>query len=762
MHTSRIVHPPTTPIFGLFVIIESKRVILPLKGVECDFSVLSGLVEVSMTQIFRQENDRALDCEYLFPLPADASVFSCEADINGRVIRAQVCERAEARKIAAEKKAAGFRTALVESERDNLFTLSLGNVQSQDLVVIRLKYFQTLRSLADTRSVEIPFCPGVRYIPGNPLLRSNRGKGTADDTDQVPDASKITPVRIDAAHPDATYIEVRGTLDGKFLAANSLTSPSHPITTDTVGNELRVTLADKGDVPDRDFVLRWTERDTEAVAPRVWLRQDGAESYALMEVRAPQVVSTERAPVDFYFLVDRSGSMEGQKWNKGVEALQSCVRVLGPNDRAMVTFFESCCQDFAEGPLPASDLLRDPQFQTIQRLGTNGGTEMTLALSHVLEVAATHSRGRDKNLVLITDAQVGNEFAILKIMKHAPDFPVHCFGIDIALNDSLLLALSRQQGGTFRSLHPHDDIQTAVSLLGAGLGCPVLLDLKLSEGWELADAKIPNLYAGQIHYLSARSTNGNTLELAARTPSSETVRIQFEAQAISNESSYLHWCHSRIQRSIAEGDVRAAVALSVQSNLVCPLTAFVAWDESEKVAVANHALVQPGMRTFNEVEMAEMPRLFKRQKWSPEAPGVAHFMAPGLTERRFPKEANAGFVRGMLGGVASDRAAQISRDGGLDELLLRRELSAVCHRLGVAGWQTLLKAIFDWIAGAKEAERAQRLKAVNELILEIRQSTEVLARVKSNAEFLEENRRRIESLLKDFIQKQQIRATSPR
>src|SRR6266511_5355920 len=107
----------------------SKRVILPLKGVECDFSVLSGMAEVSTTQIFRQENEKPLDCEYLFPLPADASVYSCKADINGRIIRAQVRERAEARQIAAERKAAGYRTALVESERDNLFTLSLGNVQ---------------------------------------------------------------------------------------------------------------------------------------------------------------------------------------------------------------------------------------------------------------------------------------------------------------------------------------------------------------------------------------------------------------------------------------------------------------------------------------------------------------------------------------------------------------------------------------------------------------------------------------------------------
>src|SRR6266567_7339305 len=216
MKTSRIPQP-TLERFGLFAVIESKRMTLPLKGLECDFSVVSGIAEVSMTQIFRQENEKPLDCEYLFPLPADASVYFCEADINGRTIRAQVRERQEARQLAAEKKAAGFRTALVESERDNLFTLSLGNVQPCDLVVIQLKYFQTLRSLAETRSVEIPFCPGIRYIPGKPLLRTNKGTGVIDETDEVPDASRITPVRIDAEHPDAAYVEVRGTLDGRFV-----------------------------------------------------------------------------------------------------------------------------------------------------------------------------------------------------------------------------------------------------------------------------------------------------------------------------------------------------------------------------------------------------------------------------------------------------------------------------------------------------------------------------------------------------------------
>ena len=217
-----------------------------------------------------------------------------------------------------EEKAAGFRTGARRSRTRKPFTLSLGNIQPDDLVVIQLKYFQTLRSLGDARSVEIPFCPGVRYIPGSPLLRSNRGKGTIDDTDEVPDASRITPVRIDALHPDAAYIEVRGTLDGKFVAPNSVVSPSHPIAIQPSGNELRLTLSDKGDIPDRDFVLRWTEHDAGVVAPRAWVRENNGEVYALMEVRAPKTTSAAARSRGFLF----PGGPLGQHARRKME--QSC------------------------------------------------------------------------------------------------------------------------------------------------------------------------------------------------------------------------------------------------------------------------------------------------------------------------------------------------------------------------------------------------------------------------------------------------------
>src|SRR5215471_12007613 len=168
---NRILKPAEeTKGFGLLAWLKKTRISLPLKSIECSFRVCGDVVGIEIDQIFHQNAQQPLDCLYSFPLPAAAAVYRCEMHLNGRVVRARVEERQAARKLAEEKKAEGYRTALVEMERDNLFTLSLGNVQPGDLVVIRFAYFQLLTRLAEWTSFNIPFCPGIRYIPGTPLL----------------------------------------------------------------------------------------------------------------------------------------------------------------------------------------------------------------------------------------------------------------------------------------------------------------------------------------------------------------------------------------------------------------------------------------------------------------------------------------------------------------------------------------------------------------------------------------------------------------
>lgn len=588
--------------FGLMPVLDAvrdlPRTVLPLKSVRYQFVVRSGLAEVQMTQIYRQENPQPLDCEYLFPLPADAAVYRCEAVINGRTIRARIEEREAARKLVEEKKAEGHRTALVESERENLFTLSLGNVQPQDVVEITLAYLQPLRRQGQQVALDLPLCPGVRYIPGRDLLRSNRGTGIVDDTDQVPDASRITPPRIDGDHPDAAFVEIDGQIDATFLDG-AVASPSHQLHLTKLGDMLQLTLAKGGEVPDRDLSLRWQEREPAQPALRGWSSQSNDYHFALLEIRAPaSIEATNAVPQDVYFLVDRSGSMEGVKWQKAIEALHGCVSALNPCDRVWVTLFESTFKDFDTKPAAPAALLADRRFRKLASMGTAGGTDMEPALSHVLAKVKKFSQDRPAVLVLITDAEIGNEREIVALMRKHPELPVHCFGIDTTLNDSLLLDLVRQQGGTFHALHPNEDVAGRVTQLGRTLRQPVLVNLQAPEGWELAAGAMPNLYAGQIHLVSLRfqgTQEPKRLKVAARDHRNQPVTLDFQLATVPEASPRLRWCKERLV-SLAAKDAEAdAVALSRESNLLCPFTAFVAWDDQEKVAVAAQRLVQPSL-----------------------------------------------------------------------------------------------------------------------------------------------------------------------
>ena len=589
-------------VFGLRPVggelITASRTILPLKSVRYGFVSRGGMAEVEMIQIYRQEHNKALDCEYVFPLPADGAVYLCEASINGRVIRARIEERKAARELVEKHKAEGRRTVLVESERDNLFTLELGNVQPMDVVEVKLGYLQPLRRLAGAVTLDLPLCPGVRYIPGKPLLRSNRGKGIVDDTDQVPDASRISPPRIDSGHPDAAFIELHGQVEDGVIDGD-ITSPSHGIKVAGKGGMLNITLAAGGDVPDRDLALRWREREPVGTSLRGWVSKDPSGTHALLELRAPaRLEASDAVAQDVYFLVDRSGSMAGEKWTKAIHALHECVRLLRPNDRAAVTLFESSYQDFDSAPAAPGAMLADPRFLAIGKLGTAGGTELEPAMRHVLELARKHSRGRCAVLIIITDGDIGNESEILNLMRQHPAIPVHCFGIDTVLNDGLLLDMVRQQGGTFQALHPGEDVAAVVTHLGRTIRQPVLVNLKAPPGWKVSTAVIPNLYAGQVQMVSLRAKKhdgANKLILTATDHHNNPTTLEFDLTHVQEAAPRLRWCKEKLVSLVALQDESAAVKLSKESNLICPMTSFVAWDEQEHVARARDHIVQPAL-----------------------------------------------------------------------------------------------------------------------------------------------------------------------
>jgi Ca-activated chloride channel family protein len=547
----------TTPAFGLVAWLEATRVTLPLKGVECRFDVTAGIASVEIDQIFQQDNDTPLDCIYTFPLPAGAAVYRCEMHINGRTIRAKVEEQEKARTIYRDRTAAGYRAAFLEVERENLFTLSLGNVQPGDVIVIRFAYFQTLERIAGSLSLRVPVCPGIRYIPGEPLLRSASGRGASDDTDQVPDASRISPPRIDALHPDAAYFAVSGRLAASDAPPGSLSSPSHAVLVRENADALEVTLAIESAVPDRDFILRWTEPREAALAPHAWCSRAAGETFALVQLRAPADTPVAKDfPQDVYFLIDRSDSMAGEKWVKACEALRAFVDLLGESDRVWITLFESHHRDFAEKPLPVARLRGDAQFQRLVELGTGYSTELQPAAKHVMERIKCHSKDRRALVVLITDGQLGNERAIVDIFRATPQLTVFTFGIDTVVNDAFLRDLARQTGGECWLQTPSDDIAGTVAKLANRLRRPVLTGLRIDGNWEAPSQRLPDLFGGQVIDLTLRRGGKApaALALTGTLADGREHRFQIPLESVANPALALLWARDRIAVLLASGD----------------------------------------------------------------------------------------------------------------------------------------------------------------------------------------------------------------
>ncbi|MBL9175534.1 MAG: VWA domain-containing protein [Verrucomicrobiales bacterium] len=587
---------PASAEMGLLAWLENTRIRLPLKGVEARFEVATDVAHVEIDQIFHQTASQPLDCTYVFPLPAEAAIHRCEIHINDRVIQARIEELQAARTLFQDAKSAGHRAALVESLRPNLFTLNLANVQPQDLIVVRLAYVQTLERIGEERRLRIPSCPGVRYIPGVPLLRPNLDRGVENDTSQVPDASRISPPRISALHPDAAYLSVSGVLRIPSSELSAVTISSHPMRHSGGAESVQFQLAAESAIPDQDFLLGWTVNPLREMTPRAWGSRRGDQRYLLVELRAPsEIKAVKRQPLDVYFLLDRSGSMSGGKWVKACEAFFQLLGQLDPADRIHVTVFSSGSQPLELKPLFPGEFLRRWSPQRLVDLGTDGGTELLPALHSVCQCLKERGEEAKPILILLTDGQVGNEAEIAAALRGYPRLVLHTLGIDVCVNDALLGSIARQHRGQCVLIRPDEDLKALLGGLGRLVTTPVVTDLQIPPVWESADGPLPDLYAGQTATALLRGPLDGHLEIRGRSPQGSPVPIPLAIQSSDSPLVPLLWARRRLADLADRIRLPECIAVAKEFNLLCQGTAFVAWDEQEKTVVASETLWQPSL-----------------------------------------------------------------------------------------------------------------------------------------------------------------------
>jgi len=135
---------------------QGQYVEAPRLSSDVDITVNGPIARVSVTQRFENPSEGWVEGIYVFPLPEDSAIDTLKMRVGDRLIEGVVKVREEARKIFEQAKREGKKAALLEQQRDNLFTNAVANIGPGDVVIVNIEYQQTVRQDSGLFSLRFP------------------------------------------------------------------------------------------------------------------------------------------------------------------------------------------------------------------------------------------------------------------------------------------------------------------------------------------------------------------------------------------------------------------------------------------------------------------------------------------------------------------------------------------------------------------------------------------------------------------------------
>ncbi len=650
-----------------FGALETPKGRLPLRAMRVEAEVHGLVARVKLRQQYRNPLKQPLEATYIFPLPDRGAVTSFVMEVGSRRLEAQLKERAQAREEYDQAIQQGHRAAIAEEDRPEVFSLRVGNIPPQAETTVELVLVVPLEVVDEEATFRFPLVVAPRYVPGIPLDGPGVGSGTAPDTDQVPDASRVTPPVLLPGFPNPVQLQFEVHLHPSRLYAQHwqrrLACTLHSVVVEE-GPPLRVRLQ-PGERLNRDFLLRLPLaaqelRSSWQLAPA---SKEAPGVFAVTVVPPRLEPGQESPPRDVVFVLDRSGSMTGWKIVAARRALGRMIDSLNPQDRFAVLAFDHVVESYAEHAgkkgnrgkatpelLSATNRNRYRAVEWLARLEAHGGTEMAPALAAAAKLLRSQGRSEEETreaiLVVVTDGQVAGEDAVLRALAPGRGKrPVRVFavGIDQAVNLGLLRRLAQQGRGWCETIESEDRLDEAMQRIHRTLAVPVLRGLRVCfEGWDgepsgMVPEPLPEVFAGRPTLICGRLPAGSSgmpqrLLLRGQLPNGTPWRQELLPEAAPAEVLLPLWGRMHLRQLEDRYAVRAAesdpeelahriVQTSLESRVLSRFTAYVVVDRSQ--------VVNPGGEVVSITQPVEMPQGWDMLKASAALPSFA-FMLSGF------------------------------------------------------------------------------------------------------------------------------------
>lgn len=551
-----------------------------LRGVHVR-ALLRGMSQrTTVEQTFVNLENRAIEAVYTFPLPESAAVCGFEVITSDRVLTGKIDESDRAIETYEQAIEAGNGAFILEQDRPDVFTVRVGNLKPHQAATIRLVYVCPLDRADGSIRVAFPTTIAPRYA-------TSTGR---DPIDAVLDADALNPPHV-LFVPYGLSLEVDVDLGA---ALNGVSSPSHAINITNIEKDtIRVTLSGGVTEMDRDVVLLIEPKVQQLPRVQVSRGKEG-ESYLAVSF-IPEFDEDALATAvagETVFVLDCSGSMQGESLAQATAALELCLRSLSAGDTFNICRFGSRWEMMRSEPVQYTQSALDTAIRYVRASRDLGGTELHAPLAAILGTAP--AVGTIRQIVLLTDGQVTNEPAIIELArKHRQHNRIFSFGIGPASSAFLVRGLARATGGGAEFITAGERIEDKVLRTFSRIASPPVTDIAID--WDGCDvqtlAELPPIFDGDVLGVFARAPGRVPRQVTLRCltpagPRQWTVAVpppqedagliatMWARRSIQSLEEVNHVSTARDNTTLKSRD--QLLRLSREFNLLCSLTSFVA------------------------------------------------------------------------------------------------------------------------------------------------------------------------------------------
>ncbi len=434
---------------------------VPLLGVRARAEIRGTAARLTLAQRFRNDSDLPLEAVYTFPLEEGSAVTGFEVEIGERRVKGEVEERERAFRLYDEALSKGHGGYLLDEELPDVFRLSVGNLPPRGEATVTLSVVSELLREGEALRFLLPTTIAPRYAP----VEDRVGVGETRESVLNPPRELSVPYGLDFQAEIDLGCPLR-----------SVESPTHPIAVELLeGTRARVGLGGRLAAMDHDLVLLVTPREAGAPLALVERHPGG---WAAQLSFAP-VLESQAAPCEVVFVIDCSGSMDGQSIAEARNALQLCLSSLTPAQRFDVVRFGSTWQRLFGQSRPYDQASLEAARAFVDGMQADlGGTEILPALANV--VVQPLAPGLPRQLVVLTDGQVTNSDEVIALVRrHSGDTRVFTFGIGAGVDSRLVKGMARAGEGAAEFVEPGERLEPKVLRQLRRLMTPALTDLRV-------------------------------------------------------------------------------------------------------------------------------------------------------------------------------------------------------------------------------------------------------------------------------------------